>query len=62
MSGTDILAELRSWRDEFARSHGDDLGAMAATLRELDKAAGARVSRGEPRRPEVIRPKESPAA
>jgi hypothetical protein len=49
--GRDVLAELRAWRDEFARSHGYDLWAMAAVLREMDAAAGARVVRGEPRRP-----------
>ena len=56
MSGEDILTELRAWRDEFARSHGYDLGAMAAALRELDGAAGARVVRGEPRRPVAVPP------
>ena len=30
MNDGDVLAELRAWRDEFARSHGYDLGAMAA--------------------------------
>jgi hypothetical protein len=59
MSGTDALAELRAWRDEFARSHGYDLGAMAATLRQMDAAAGARVVRGEPRRPEAGGPPEA---
>jgi hypothetical protein len=54
MRGGDILAELRTWRDEFARSHGYDLGAMVAALRELDAAAGARVVRGEPRRPTAM--------
>ncbi len=56
MSGEDILTELRAWRDEFARSHGYDLGAMAAALRELDGMAGARVVRGEPRRPASVLP------
>jgi hypothetical protein len=51
MNDVDVLTELRAWRDEFARSHGYDLGAMAAVLRELDTAAGARLARGEPRRP-----------
>ena len=51
MSGGDILVELRAWRDEFAQAHAYDLGAMGAALRELDAAAGARVVRGEPRRP-----------
>ena len=54
MSNGDILAELRAWRDEFARSHGYDLRAMVEALRELDSAAGARVVRGEPRRPEAV--------
>ena len=56
MIGGDILAELRAWRDEFARSHGYDLGAMAAALRELDGAAAARIVRGEPRRPSPVVP------
>jgi hypothetical protein len=53
MRDADILAELRAWRDEFARSHGYDLKAMAAALKEMDATAGARVVRGEPRRPTV---------
>jgi hypothetical protein len=53
MKDADILAELRAWRDEFARSHGYDLKAMAASLRQMDATAGARVVRGEPRRPTV---------
>jgi hypothetical protein len=57
MSGADVLKELRAWRDEFARSHGYDLGAMAAALRELDGTAGARVVRGEPRQPAAVRPR-----
>lgn len=56
MSDADILTGLRAWRDEFARSHKYDLGAMAATLRALDQAAGSRVVRAEPRRPEVESP------
>jgi hypothetical protein len=47
----DILAELRAFREEFARSHGYDLGAMAAALRAMDLAAGGRVVRREPRSP-----------
>jgi hypothetical protein len=54
MRGADILAELRAWRDEFARSHGYDLKAMVAALREMDAAAGVRVVRGEPRRPTAM--------
>ena len=57
MRDADILTELRAWRDEFARSHDYDLQAMAASLRALDGAAGARVMRGEPRRPAAVPPK-----
>ena len=59
MSTGDIFTELRAWRDEFARSHGYDLGAMAAVLREMDGAAGSRVVRGEPRRPSAVLSKEA---
>ena len=60
MKSGDVLAELRAWRDEFARSHDYDLRAMAAVLREMDAAAGARVVRGEPR-PPVIVPRGEPS-
>ena len=56
MNSGDILVELRAWRDEFARSHGYDLGAMVAALRELDGAAGERIVRGEPRQPVAVLP------
>ncbi len=59
MSGVDILAELRAWRDEFARSHGYDLRAMAAALREMDTVAGTRVVRGVPRRPAAALPERA---
>ncbi len=61
MKSGDVLAELRAWRDEFARSHGYDLRAMVAVLREMDAAAGARVVRGEPR-PPVASPREGPTS
>lgn len=51
MKDVDILAELRSWRDEFARSHNYDLAAMVATIRNIEIPAGHPVVRGEPRRP-----------
>lgn len=54
MSGGDILIELRAWRDEFARSYGYDLRAMAEALRKMDESAGPRVVRGEPRRPAAV--------
>jgi len=54
MEERDLLADLRAWRDEFARSHGYDLAEMVATLREMDRTSGARVVRGEPRKPEPI--------
>ena len=55
MSNGDVLAELRAWRDEFARSHGFDIHAMAAALRNLDGAGGRNVVHGEPRRPVATR-------
>lgn len=60
MKDGDVLVELRAWRDEFARSHGYDLRAMAAALRALDAAAGARVVRGEPRCPSTVPTGSSP--
>ena len=51
MSNGDVLAELRAWRDEFARSHGYDIHAMAAALREFDCGSKRKVIHGEPRRP-----------
>ena len=60
MNSRDVLADLRAWRDEFARSHGYDLRAMVAVLREMDAAAGARVVRGEPR-PPVVKPRGGPS-
>lgn len=51
MSDVDILAQLRAWRDEFARSHGYDIHAMAAALRDLDGGGKHLVVHGEPRRP-----------
>jgi hypothetical protein len=51
MIDRDILAELRAWRDEFAKSHGYDMAAMVAPLRERERAAGTKVIRGEARPP-----------
>ena len=51
MSERDVLADLRAWRDEFARSHGYDMAAMVASLRARDRAAGDSLVRGEPRQP-----------
>ena len=56
MNDGDIIAELRAWRDEFARSHGYDLRAVVAALSKLDSAAGRQVVRGEPRCPEAMLP------
>ena len=55
MSNGDVLLELRAWRDEFARSHGYDIHAMAAALRALDSAGERKVIRGEPRQPAAAR-------
>lgn len=51
MSNEDILSELRTWRNEFARSHGYDISAMSATLSQLDNAGKRKVVRGNPRQP-----------
>ena len=56
MNDADILTELRAWRDEFARSHGYDVRAMATALRDLDTRANARVVRSEPRQPAAVPP------
>lgn len=56
MNNENVLAELRAWRDEFARSHGYDLRAMAAALRELDNTFAGKVVRGVPRRPVALLP------
>jgi hypothetical protein len=55
MSTGDVLAELRAWRDEFARSHGYDVHAMAEELRALDSAGERQVIHAEPRRPVAVR-------
>ena len=64
MSKGDVLAELRAWRDEFARSHGYDIHAMAAALRELDSASQRTVVCAEPRPPAAARksPQQAGAA
>ena len=51
MTERDVVVILREWRDEFALAHGYHLAAMVKTLRALDRAAGDRLIRGEPRRP-----------
>lgn len=60
MTRGDVLAELRAWRDEFARSHGYDIHRMVAALREHEIASGREVVRGEPRRPTVGMPHKPP--
>lgn len=55
MRTKDLLADLRAWRDEFARSHGYDVHKMAEALRALDTAGERKVVRGEPRRPVAVR-------
>ena len=60
MNDGDVLAEIRSWRDEFARSHGFDVHAIAAVLRALDTSGERKVIHGEPRRPvTVIAPQQT---
>ena len=47
----DTLADLRAWRDEFARAHGYDLAAMVTTLRAMKLLSGEKLVRGSPRQP-----------
>jgi hypothetical protein len=54
MSDVDIVAQLRAWRDEFAKSHGYDIHAMAAAVRAFD-CGQRKIVHGEPRRPVVTR-------
>jgi hypothetical protein len=54
MKDVDIIAQLRTWRDEFAKSHGYDIHAMAAALREMD-CGNQKVVHGEPRRSVVAK-------
>lgn len=61
MNADDVLVALRQHRDEFARSHGYDLAAMAAAMRELDQAAGVRVVCRALRPPVPTRVREAPA-
>jgi hypothetical protein len=51
MNDVDILAEIRAWRDEFARVHDYDLGKMRAALHKLDLGPNAVMVRGTPRPP-----------
>lgn len=60
MNDVDILSELRAWRDEFARTHGYDIHAMAAALRAMDRG-NRKVVRGEPRRPIRTRMRDADA-
>lgn len=49
MKDVDVIAQLRAWRDEFAKSHAYDIHAMVAALREVD-CGNHIVVQGEPRR------------
>ena len=48
-----VLQEVRKAREDFARSFGFDIRAMAAYLRELDERGDWPVVRLAPRRPTV---------
>ena len=43
-----VLQEVRKAKERFARSHGFDLGAMAAYLRAKQEAGDRRIVRLEP--------------
>ncbi len=54
----DVLREIRTAREAFARLHNYDIHAMAAAIRERDKTRGWPVVRRAPR-PAVF-PKKTP--
>ena len=51
MTDEEVLREVREARDAFAKSHGYDIGKMAADLRAMDLADDRLVVRCPPRRP-----------
>ena len=51
MSEDSVLQEIRAAREEYARSHGYDVWAMVADLRERDDRGDWPVVRLVPRRP-----------
>jgi hypothetical protein len=53
MSEDSVLQEVRAAREAFARSHGYDVRAMVADLRERDDRGDWPVVRLSPRRPAV---------
>jgi hypothetical protein len=50
----DVLREVRSVREAYARMHNFDVRAMAADLRTRDLAGDWRVVRHPPRRPHPV--------
>lgn len=54
----DILAEIRKYRDEFARRHNYDLESMVKELAEREKASGREVVSFPPHPPQVVRSQE----
>ncbi len=60
----DVLREVRSAREAYARSHGFDVWAMVADLRARDEVGDRPVVRLAPRRPgsfDSSRPRLDPA-
>ena len=55
MNEDSVMQEVRAARDAFARSHGYDLRAMVADLREQDNRGDWPVVRLYPRRPVASR-------
>ena len=47
----DLIDEIRTFRDEYARRFNYDMVAMCRDLRERTAASGRQVVRLEPRRP-----------
>lgn len=51
MKDVDLLAEIRTWCDEFAQAHHYDLAAIAAAIQKADATFAEWLVPGEPRRP-----------
>ena len=62
MQERDLLAEIRTVRDELAKRYGGDARALARAMRERSKAAGRSPVRYAPRPPSPPRAVVPPPA
>ena len=56
MTQDDVVREVRSARDEYARKHGYNVRAMVQDLREQERTGGREVVRLPRRRPTQTAP------